>query len=111
MSKEITIDAVEIDGKFYTVDAYIEAVWEDDSFDHDWGGRRQTEVCGHWEAESVDITAHEDLADGQGDEVTDPELLKRLESAISDKVDSALENYDPPERDYEPQEDYHRDYD
>ena len=103
MSKDITVDSVELDGKFYRVEASIEATWEDDSFDHDWAGGG-TEVCGHWEPESVSIDAYEVTEDGEV-EVTDPDLLKKLASAIERDVDRALEDYDPPERDSEPEDD------
>ena len=103
MSKDITIDSVELDGKFYRVEASVEVTWEDDSFDHDWAGGG-TEVCGHWEPESISIDAYEVTEDGEV-AVTDPVLLKRLEDAIERDVDRALENYDPPEREYEPEDD------
>ena len=38
-------------------------------------------------------------------------LLKKLESAIEKNIDSALEDYDPPERDCEPEDDGYYDDD
>lgn len=48
-------------GAYYSVELEIAGQWEDDSFDHDGGGRRQTEECGHWEIDwdETQVSAYE----------------------------------------------------
>ena len=74
-------------GEAYWVEVEFERHWVDDSFDHDWGGRRQTEECGHWEVDrsTVEVTS---CTDGTGAEV-DP--CPALFAAIVEK----LEGMDP----------------
>jgi hypothetical protein len=101
MSIEIEVEDVEVDGIHYAVEASVEPEWEDDSFDHDWAGGG-TEVCGHWDCGELGVSAWLVNEDGERTtEVKDEALLKRLGDAISGHIDSALENHEAPERDYE----------
>ncbi len=59
---------IEHNGEAYWVVAEFERTWVDDSFDHDWGGRRQTEECGHWEVDPDDWSVS-CCTDGEGNDV------------------------------------------
>jgi hypothetical protein len=71
-------------GKTYWVEVEYERTWVDDSFDHDWGGRRQTEECGHWEVDPDDWSIIS-CTDEEGDEI-DVGLVPGLEDTISETV-------------------------
>lgn len=72
-------------GVTYDVVLEIEVQWEDDSFDHDWGGRRQTEECGHWELD-WDATDIVSVTDQDGDEI-DPDAVEGLNKAIKEEAE------------------------
>lgn len=72
-------------GVTYDVVLEIEVQWEDDSFDHDWGGRRQTEECGHWELD-WDATDIVSVTDQDGDEI-DPDDVEGLNKAIKEEAE------------------------
>lgn len=77
-------------GVAYLVEVEFDRRWEDDSFDHDWGGRRQTEVCGHWEVDpdSLEITSCLTF-DSEGHEVeVDAEDVPGLICAIVEKLEA-----------------------
>lgn len=80
---------VELDGATYRVEVEYETIYVDDSFDHDWGGRRQTEVCGHREIDpdSVEMTVFESDEDGEEFEI-EPDSVLGLTKAIWRKLDS-----------------------
>lgn len=73
------------DGKAYEVTLNLAVQWEDDSFDHDWGGRTQTEECGHWELD-WDDTQIESVADEYGDEI-DADAVPGLMKAIEEEAE------------------------
>lgn len=79
MTRELEL---EHKGVTYLVEVEFERTWIDDSFDHDWGGRRQTEECGHWEADA-DTLEVVSCTDHDGQEI---EPDKELMSAIADEV-------------------------
>lgn len=83
--KEVEL-TVKHDGHTYVVNLHASLRWEDDSFDHDWGGRRQTEECGHWELD-WDDTEVIDCTDEEGDEI-DPESVPGLMKAICEEAES-----------------------
>ena len=83
--KEVEL-TVELDDHTYTVTINAGLTWEDDSFDHDWGGRRQTEECGHWELD-WDETEIGECTDEDGDEI-DPETVPGLMEAIQEEAES-----------------------
>jgi hypothetical protein len=74
-------------GAYYYVELEIEGQWEDDSFDHDGGGRRQTEECGHWEIDwdETRISVYE-ITESTEEEV-DVDDVPGLLDAIVDKAD------------------------
>lgn len=76
---------VKHDDRTYEVTLSVAVQWEDDSFDHDWGGRRQTEECGHWELD-WDETQIESCADEDGDEV-DVDSIAGLIDAIQEEAE------------------------
>ena len=73
-------------GVTYDVVLEIEVQWEDDSFDHDWGGRRQTEECGHreneWDATTIVSCTYTDGVDE--DPCFTEGLMKAIEEAARD---------------------------
>lgn len=73
------------DGKQYEVTLNLAVQWEDDSFDHDWGGRRQTEECGHWELD-WDETQIESVANEDGEEI-DADAVPGLIDAIQEEAE------------------------
>jgi hypothetical protein len=103
---------IELEGRFFEVEVSYETEWEDDSFDHDWGGRTQTEVCGHWEACDAGIlSVTERLANGDTADIPlDDPIIKALGAIASERADDdcSSRDIDPPERDC-PDDD--RDYD
>jgi hypothetical protein len=68
----------------YWVMVEYSRTWVDDSFDHDWGGRRQTEICGHFEVDPDDWSIIS-CTDGDGEEV-DVGLVPGLEDAIAETL-------------------------
>lgn len=83
--KEVEL-TVKHDGHTYVVNINASLRWEDDSFDHDWGGRRQTEECGHWEldwddTEIIDCTNEEGVEE-------DPCYTEGLMDAIREEAES-----------------------
>lgn len=74
-----------VNGEDYIVVVEIGWQYEDDSFDHDWGGRTQTEVCGHWEAEDHEVISVVRLTDESEEEV-DVSSVKGLSAAIAEAV-------------------------
>ena len=77
---------LEVGGEDYIVVVEIGFEYVDDSFDHDWGGRRQTEKCGHWESEDYEIISVVRLTDEDEEEV-DVSSVKGLANAIKDAVE------------------------
>jgi hypothetical protein len=73
-------------GETYDVVLEIEVQWVDDSFDHDWGGRRQTEECGHWEIdwEGTNIISCTNSAGEEVEVCDDSELVDAVEEAARD---------------------------
>lgn len=71
---------IEHKGVSYWVVVEFERTWVDDSFDHDWGGRTQTEECGHWEVDPDDWNVSS-CTDETGQEV-DIDDVPGLEKAI-----------------------------
>lgn len=116
MSDQTFTTEIELNGRFFIVEAGYETEWEDDSFDHDWGGRRQTEVCGHWEVSGFGVDSIEEvLADGTNAIITkdDPDY-DSICSIASDRADDHCSDLelDPPERDDpDADRDDDRDYD
>lgn len=105
MSEQDFTTEIEHNGRFFIVEASYETEWEDDSFDHDWGGRRQTEVCGHWEVSGFGILQMEEvLADGTHAIVKedDPDY-KSVEAIAESRADDHCSNLelDPPDDDGE----------
>lgn len=56
---------IEHEGRDYSVEVEVE--WEeiDDSFDHDWGGRTQTEHLSHFEPSEWEVLSCVDLETGE----------------------------------------------
>ena len=73
-------------GQTYDVVLEVEVQWVDDSFDHDWGGRRQTEECGHWEID-WDATDIVSVTDEDGDEINH-DAVEGLNKAIKEEAES-----------------------
>jgi hypothetical protein len=69
-------------GVTYDVVLDVDVQWVDDSFDHDWGGRRQTEECGHWEID-WDATSIVSCTDQEGED-EDPVYIEGLMDAIEE---------------------------
>ncbi len=78
-------------GVCYLVEVEFDREWVDDSFDHDWGGRRQTEECGHWEVDRDTVEVLSCLTFDDGEQEVDADDVPGLLSAIIEK----LEDVDP----------------
>ncbi len=68
-------------GVTYDVVLDVEAQWEDDSFDHEFG----TEECGHWEID-WDATSIISVTDPEGDEI-DSDAVPGLNKAIKEQAE------------------------
>lgn len=87
MSQPTTEHELEVEHLDAVYIVAVEVAWEyvDDSFDHDWGGRRQTEHLHHWEAGEWEVLSccriHPDPA-----EDVEPDDIKGLVEAIGSQI-------------------------
>lgn len=81
---------IEHDNHHYLVKVEVEWVEVDDSFDHEWGGRLQTEHLSHWEANEWEVLSCIDTEDG---EEVEPASVVGLNKAIKWAVESLEHPY------------------